>query len=36
MSKPIINLDKLEYSEFGKGDRFNAYRAPVSTEIGAR
>jgi len=36
MSKPMINLDKLEYSEFGKGDRFNASRAPVSTQIGAR
>ena len=35
MSKPIINLDKLEYSEFGKGDRFHAHRAPVSTQIGA-
>ncbi len=36
MSKPIINLDKLEYSEFGKGDQFNAQRAPVSTQIGAK
>ncbi len=36
MSKPIINLDKLQYSEFGKGDRFNAHRAPVSTQIGAK
>ena len=36
MSKPIINLDKLEYSEFGKGDRFNAHRATVSTQIGAK
>ncbi len=35
MSKPIINLDKLQYSEFGKGDRFHAHRAPVSTQIGA-
>jgi len=36
MSKPIINLDKLQYSEFGKGDKFNANRAPVSTLIGAK
>jgi uncharacterized cupin superfamily protein len=36
MSKPIINLDKLQYSEFGKGDQFNAQRAPVSTQIGAK
>lgn len=35
MSKPIINLDNLEYEEFGKGDKFNAARAPVSTRIGA-
>lgn len=36
MSKPIVNLDELEYTEFGKGDRFNAKRAPVSTGIGAK
>ncbi len=36
MSKPIINLDKLQYSEICKGDRFNARRAPVSTQIGAK
>ncbi len=36
MSKPVINLDKLQYSAFGKGDRFDAQRAPVSTQIGAR
>ena len=35
MSKPIINLDQLQYSEFGKGDKFHAQRAPVSTQIGA-
>lgn len=35
MSSPILNLDTLQYSEFGKGDRFNAQRAPVSTQIGA-
>ena len=35
MSQPTINLDQLEYSEFGKGDRFHAYRAPVSDRIGA-
>lgn len=35
MSKPIINLDELEYNEFGKGKEFAAQRAPVSTQIGA-
>ena len=27
MSLPIVNLDNLQYSEFGKGDRVNAQRA---------
>jgi uncharacterized cupin superfamily protein len=35
MPAPIINLDDLEYSEFGKGERFRAQRAPVSPLIGA-
>ncbi len=35
MSKPIMNLDQLEYSEFGKGEKFLAERAPVSDKIGA-
>lgn len=35
MPKPIINLDELRYSEFGKGENFHAHRAPVSTQIGA-
>ena len=35
MSKPIINLDQLEYSNIGKGGKFGARRAPVSTRIGA-
>ena len=35
MTKPIVNLDELEYAEFGKGDRFGATRASVSTRIGA-
>lgn len=30
-----MNLDELEFSAFGKGDRFAAERAPVSTRIGA-
>ena len=34
MSKPIINLDELKYSEFGKGDKFNANRAPIAPHIG--
>jgi uncharacterized cupin superfamily protein len=36
MSKPIINIDELEYNEFGKGDKFRASRAPVSDKIGAK
>ncbi|MDH3987875.1 MAG: cupin domain-containing protein [Gammaproteobacteria bacterium] len=35
MSKLIINMDDLEYSEFGKGDQFHAGRAEVSGKIGA-
>jgi len=34
MTKPVINIDELEYSSFGKGDRFHAHRAPVSPRIG--
>ncbi len=36
MSNPIINLEQLEFSEFGKGDDFGAQRAPVSTRVGAK
>jgi len=36
MSKPLINLDQLEFKQFGKGDRFEAARAPVSARIGAQ
>ena len=35
MHKPILNLDDLDYSEFGKGDKFLAERATVSDKIGA-
>jgi uncharacterized cupin superfamily protein len=35
MSNPIINIEDLEYSEFGKGDQFSARRARVSANIGA-
>jgi len=35
MSKPIVNLDELEYGSFGKGEQFAAQRAAVSTRIGA-
>jgi len=35
MSKPIINLDELEYTTFGKGNKFQADRAPVSPHINA-
>lgn len=36
MDKPIINIEELEFKEFGKGDRFRAGRAEVSRRIGAR
>lgn len=36
MNAPVINLDDLEYTRFGKGDRFEANRAAVSTRIGGR
>ncbi len=36
MSEHTINLDELKYSTFGKGDKFAAERAPVSTRIGAK
>lgn len=36
MSKPIINIDELEYKTFGKGNRFQADRAQVSENIGAK
>lgn len=36
MSKPVVNLDELEFTEFGKGDKFHAERAPVSDRIGAQ
>jgi len=36
MPKPIININELEYSDFGKGDKFNAGRADVSSKIGAK
>lgn len=35
MEKPVINIDDLEYTEFGKGEKFHAGRAPVSSLIGA-
>jgi uncharacterized cupin superfamily protein len=35
MSKLIINKDNLDFSEFGKSEKFQASRAPVSSRIGA-
>lgn len=35
MSRPIVNLEDLQFSTFGKGERFRAERAPVSALIGA-
>jgi len=36
MSKPVMNLDDLEYTEFGKGKKFLAERAAVSNKIGGK
>jgi len=36
MSKPIVNVDELEYTIFGKGEKFRADRARVSPRIGAK
>ncbi len=36
MSKPIINIDELQYTSFGKGEKFQADRAPVSAHIGGK
>ncbi len=36
MSKPVINIDELEYRQFGKGEKFRAARAPVAPLIGGR
>lgn len=35
MTKPVINIDELEYTRFGKGEKFLADRGPVSARIGA-
>ena len=35
MPNPIINIENLEYLEFGKGNTFHAARADVSSQIGA-
>lgn len=35
MAKLVMNLDELEYTEFGKGEKFNAERAMISDKIGA-
>jgi uncharacterized cupin superfamily protein len=36
MSKPIVNIDDLEFKSFGKGDKFHAERGQVSPLIGAK
>jgi len=36
MPKPFINIDELEYMSFGKGEKFQADRAPISQHIGAK
>lgn len=35
MTKPIINVDELEFTEFGSGENFHAARGPASKHIGA-
>ena len=35
MNKPIINMDELEFHEFGKSEKFHAARAEVGRNIGA-
>jgi hypothetical protein len=32
MSRLVMNLDELEYTEFGKGVDFNAERASISCD----
>ena len=34
MKRPILNLEDIQYTQFGAGKRFEASRGPVSTEIG--
>ena len=34
MQRPVLNLGELEYKTFGKGDRFEASRGPISSRIG--
>ncbi len=36
MDKPIVNLDELQFVDFGKGEKFGAGRAEVGRKIGAR
>lgn len=36
MSKPVINIDDLEFKPVGKGEKFQAERAQVSPLIGGR
>jgi uncharacterized cupin superfamily protein len=36
MRRPIVNLDEIEYREFGRGDRFSARLGAIGTKIGAR
>lgn len=35
MTRPVVNLDELDYVSFGKGEKFQADRAPVAPLIGA-
>lgn len=35
MPRPVVNIEELEYTRFGKGEKFQADRGPVSARIGA-
>lgn len=36
MTRPIVNLDELDFREFGHGERFSARLGSIGTSIGAR
>jgi hypothetical protein len=35
MSRPVMNLDELEYTEFGKGGRLLGWRGRISARFTA-
>lgn len=36
MAKPVINIDELQFKSIGRGNRFEADRAPVARHLDAR